>query len=58
VRTRAALLAVEAQSGGRVLLKLSCMLEIEGEAKPALVAELLCLLIGKRNGACERQTSH
>jgi acyl dehydratase len=47
VRTRADLLAVEAQSGGRVLLKLNCTLEIEGEAKPALVAELLCLLIGK-----------
>ena len=47
VRTRATLLAAEAQSGGRVLLKLSCTLEIEGEAKPALVAELLCLLVGK-----------
>ena len=58
VRTRATLLAAEAQSGGRVLLKLSCTLEIEGEAKPALVAELLCLLIGKHNRACERQTSH
>ena len=58
VRTRATLLAVEAQSGSRVLLKLNCTLEIEGEAKPALVAELLCLLIGKHYGACERQTSH
>jgi acyl dehydratase len=47
VRSRANLLAAEAQSGGRVLLKLNCTLEIEGEAKPALVAELLCLLIGK-----------
>jgi acyl dehydratase len=47
VRTRANLLAADAQSGGRVLLKLNCTLEIEGEAKPALVAELLCLLIGK-----------
>ena len=47
VRTRANLLAVESQSGGRVLLKLDCTLEIEGEAKPALVAELLCLLIGR-----------
>jgi acyl dehydratase len=46
VRTRANLLAVGAQSDGRVLLKLNCTLEIEGEAKPALVAELLCLLIG------------
>jgi acyl dehydratase len=49
VRARANLLAVEAQGGGRVLLKLNCTLEIEGEAKPALVAELLCLLIGKNN---------
>jgi acyl dehydratase len=47
VRTRAKLSAAEAQSGGRMLLKLDCTLEIEGEAKPALVAELLCLLIGK-----------
>jgi len=51
VRTRASLLAAEAQSGGRVLLKLNCTLEIEGEAKPALVAELLCLLIGKRDAS-------
>jgi len=51
VRTRATLLAVEAQSGSRVLLKLNCTLEIEGEAKPALVAELLCLLIGKHDAA-------
>jgi acyl dehydratase len=51
VRTRANLLAAEAQSGGRVLLKLDCMLEIEGATKPALVAELLCLLIGKRAAA-------
>jgi acyl dehydratase len=47
VRTRAKLSAAEPQSGGRMLLKLDCTLEIEGEAKPALVAELLCLLIGK-----------
>ena len=47
VRARASLLSAEAHSGGRVLLKLACTLEIEGEAKPALVAELLCLLIGK-----------
>jgi acyl dehydratase len=58
VRTRATLLAAEPQRDGRVLLKLSCTLEIEGEAKPALVAELLCLLIGKPDTACVRQTSH
>src|SRR5215472_10032901 len=58
VRTRANLVAVEPRGGGRVLLKLSCTLEIEGETKPALVADLLCLLIGKRDAASERQTSH
>jgi acyl dehydratase len=51
VRTRAKLLAAEPQSGGRMLLRLDCTLEIEGEEKPALVAELLCLLIGKRAAA-------
>jgi acyl dehydratase len=47
VRTRANLVAVEPQRGGRMLLRLNCTLQIEGESKPALVAELLCLLIGK-----------
>jgi acyl dehydratase len=51
VRMRASLLAAEAQSGERVLLKLVCTLEIEGGTKPALVAELLCMLIGKREVA-------
>jgi acyl dehydratase len=58
VRTRATLLAAEPQRDGRVLLKLNCALEIEGEAKPALIAELLCLLIGKHDAASARQTSH
>jgi acyl dehydratase len=57
VRTRARLLTAEPQGGERVLLKLDCTLEIEGEAKPALVAELLCLLIGKQDAASARQTS-
>jgi acyl dehydratase len=47
VRTRVSLRAVEPQDGGRQLLKLQCTLDIEGEAKPALVAEMLCMLIGK-----------
>ena len=51
VRTRAILASAEPQNGGRMLLRLQCTLEIEGEAKPALVAELLCLLIGKRDAA-------
>jgi acyl dehydratase len=51
VRARAGPIAADAQSGGRVLLKLNCVLEIEGETKPALVAELLCMLIGKREAS-------
>ena len=47
VRARAKLRDAEPQDGARMLLRLDCTLEIEGEAKPALVAELLCLLIGK-----------
>ena len=51
VRTHATLMSAQPQSGSRMLLKLSCMLEIEGETKPALVAETLCMLIGKSGGA-------
>ena len=51
VRARVNLASAEPQSGERLLLKLQCTLEIEGEAKPALVAEVLCMLIGKRSGA-------
>jgi len=51
VRARAKLRAVEPQGDTRMLLRLGCTLEIEGEAKPALVAELLCLLIGKCDAA-------
>ena len=47
VRARAKLRDAEPQDDARMLLRLDCTLEIEGEAKPALVAELLCLLIGK-----------
>ena len=51
VRLRARLASAEAQSGGRMLLKLESVLEIEGEAKPALVAEVLCMLIGQRDAS-------
>lgn len=51
VRARANLRGAEPQGVSRVLLRLDCALEIEGEAKPALVAELLCLLIGKCDSA-------
>ena len=47
MRTRANLMSAEPQHGRRTLLKLQCTLEIEGEAKPALVAEELCMLLGK-----------
>ena len=47
VRARAKLRGAEAQDKFRMLLRLDCTLEIEGETKPALVAELLCLLISK-----------
>ncbi len=49
VRARANLVAAERQNHGRMLLKLQCTLEIEGDARPALVAELLCMLIGRRD---------
>ncbi|HML08465.1 MAG TPA: MaoC family dehydratase [Xanthobacteraceae bacterium] len=51
VRTRATLISTERQNGGRTLLKLQCTLEIEGEAKPALIAEVLCMLIGRGDAA-------
>jgi acyl dehydratase len=49
VRLQANLLAAEPQKG-RMLLKLQCTLEIEGEGKPALIAEVLCMLVGKYEG--------
>jgi acyl dehydratase len=49
VRNRVSLVSAERQNGGRMLLKAQCTVEIEGEAKPALVAEILCMLVGKRN---------
>src|SRR6478672_7558736 len=48
VRTRVSMISAEPQNGGRVLLTMQNTIEIEGEAKPALVAEVLCMLIGKR----------
>src|ERR1700756_40696 len=49
VRARAALASAQAQDGDRLLLKVDCKLEIEGEEKPALIAETLCMLIGRRS---------
>jgi len=50
VRNRASLVAAEPQNGGCVLLTLRCTLEIENEPKPALVAEILCMLMGESDG--------
>ena len=47
VRVRVTLVAVTDKGGGRTLLKTSNTLEIEGEEKPALVAETLSMLIAK-----------
>ena len=49
VRMRASLASAEPQNGGRMLLKLQSTLEIENETKPALIAEVLCMLMGKRD---------
>ncbi len=46
IRNRVVLLSVEQQSKGRTLLKTQNTVEIEGEKKPAVVAELLVLLFG------------
>lgn len=44
VRNRVVMLGAEAKPQGRVLLTLQNTIEIEGEARPALVAESLALL--------------
>ncbi|MEX3985475.1 MaoC family dehydratase [Paraburkholderia sp. EG287A] len=45
VRSRVTLVSVEHKGGDRVLIKTSNSLEIEGEDKPALIAETLAMLI-------------
>jgi len=45
VRGRLAIASAEPLSKGKVLLKAQCTLDIEGEPKPALIAEILCLLV-------------
>lgn len=47
VRLRVTLLEAADQGAGRKLLKLANTVEIEGEAKPALVAETLAMLVGR-----------
>ena len=45
VRDRVVLLAAEQQGKGRILLKFRNTIEIEGETKPALIADALSLLV-------------
>lgn len=45
VRNRLSLLAADRKGDGRVLLRMENTMEIEGEGKPALVAEALALLV-------------
>jgi acyl dehydratase len=47
VRDRVVLLAVEAHGKGRILIKIRNTIEIEGESKPALIADALSLLVTK-----------
>jgi acyl dehydratase len=47
VRARMTLAEVTDQGGGRKLVKLVNTIEIEGEAKPALIAETLAMLVGR-----------
>ncbi|HEV2430281.1 MAG TPA: MaoC family dehydratase, partial [Burkholderiales bacterium] len=47
VRNRVMLASVEPQGAARLLIKLRCTLEIEDEPRPALVAEMLVMLIAR-----------
>jgi acyl dehydratase len=47
VRYRSRVLAAEPRAPGRVLLKLEAMMEVEGQDKPAVIAELLALYIAR-----------
>jgi acyl dehydratase len=45
VRSRVTLMSAERKEGGRVLIKTMNELQIEGEAKPAMIAESLAMLV-------------
>ena len=45
IRAHAVLASAEKKPGGRVLLTVSCTVEIEGEKKPAVAADLLSLML-------------
>ncbi|HMC47174.1 MAG TPA: MaoC family dehydratase, partial [Caballeronia sp.] len=42
---RVTLMSVDKKSGGRIIVKTMNELQIEGEEKPALVAETLAMLV-------------
>jgi hypothetical protein len=42
------LMSAEEQAGGRILIKIQNTIEIEGENKPAVVAESLALVFATR----------
>jgi acyl dehydratase len=50
VRTRASLMSAEPKEGGRLLVKVQSSLEVEGEQKPAVIAEMLVMLVAKSTG--------
>jgi acyl dehydratase len=45
VRNRVTLVSVEKKGGGRIIVKTTNELQIEGEEKPALIAETLAMLV-------------
>jgi acyl dehydratase len=45
VRSRVTLVSVERKDGGRIIVKTMNELQIEGEDKPALIAETLAMLV-------------
>jgi acyl dehydratase len=45
VRSRVVLTAVERKEGGRVLVRTDNELQVEGEAKPALIAQTLVMIV-------------
>ena len=45
MRNRVVLLSAEDKGGGRVLIKTQNTLQIDGEKKPALIAETLAVLM-------------
>lgn len=51
VRNRVTLVSVDDKGDGRVLAKMANTLEIEGEDKPALLAESLAMLVAARRAA-------